>query len=705
MGSVRENGHSLYFFSVRQSIFDYTKKKNMLKWTQRLGKMKQMKQLFCMDQKKIGSCIRYIGHNYLISVAMIVLIEALARHSLFQGVSFVWDHPFLTLLSALILTAFYSFALLFRRRNFVWLVITAVILTLAVSNCVLLFFRITPLAATDISLITSVFAIMKVYLTVAQMILIIVIAVVVLAGIVYAGLRMKKTDNVFLPALVSVMLLLAATIGIMHIGDETGLLQTEFANLPDAYEDNGYVYCFTRSLFDRGIAKPETYQEDITEDFLSELKSQRTNKVTDTPNIIFLQLESFFDLSRVNGVTYSDNPIPVFSSLRETCQTGYLTVPSVGAGTANTEFEILTGMNLDYFGAGEYPYKTVLQNVTCESMAYNLKELGYQATAIHNNTATFYDRNLVFSNLGFDRFDSIEYMKNVSYNSIGWAKDKILTQQIMDACTNTKEQDFIYAISVQDHGKYPTDPIEEPHISVQGFAPDDEERQHAFTYYVNEVHETDAFLGYLISELNAFEEPVLLVLYGDHLPNIDMTQEEIEGGNLFQTEYVIWTNDAMKKERTLKKESKDLCAYQLSSYVLGKLGINNGILTKFHQKYAGFPSYREKLKTLQYDMLYGEQEVYDGDSPYEPEEIQMGIRPISIIKVSSVGGSVYIMGQNFTESSTVFINDRKQDTFFLNDSTLMVSDRELEEGDTLYVAQTAGVSEVLSQTDSYLFSK
>lgn len=97
-------------------------------------------------------------------------------------------------------------------------------------------------------------------------------------------------------------------------------------------------------------------------------------------------------------------------------------VPSVGAGTANTEFEILTGMTLDYFGAGEYPYKTVLQDETCESMAYNLRELGYRTGVLHNNTGSFYSRNKVFANLGFDYFVSSEYMENLSYNPIGWAK-------------------------------------------------------------------------------------------------------------------------------------------------------------------------------------------------------------------------------------------------------------------------------------------
>ena len=140
-----------------------------------------------------------------------------------------------------------------------------------------------------------------------------------------------------------------------------------------------------------------------------------------------VQLESFIDPNRLEGFTYSENPVPVFTELKENYTSGYLSVPAIGAGTANTEFEVLTGMSLDYFGPGEYPYKTILQQSTCESIAYNLKELGLGTHVIHNNTGTFYDRHLVFPNLGFDSFTSLEYMNHVDKNPLGWAKDTILT--------------------------------------------------------------------------------------------------------------------------------------------------------------------------------------------------------------------------------------------------------------------------------------
>lgn len=659
-----------------------------------------MKQKTKENLKSIRS---YMINNYLISVLLILVIEVLARHSLTDGIRFVWDHPFLILLSAAILTAFYALALLVPKRNFVWLCITVVIVGLAVTNSILLCFRITPLAATDIALLTSVFEIMGIYLTVWQIILLVLLVLVVIAGLIYLGIRMKKQVYHPLLAVCNAVISILAVVLMIHIGDARGWLQTEFANLPDAYADNGFVYCFTRSLFDRGISKPDTYDEDTVDNILEDMKKQKTNEVEEKPNIIFIQLESFMDLKRMQGVTYSEEPTPVYSSLRKTCPGGFLKVPSVGAGTANTEFEILTGMTLDYFGAGEYPYKTVLQDETCESMAYNLRELGYRTGVLHNNTGFFYSRNKVFANLGFDYFVSSEYMENLSYNPIGWAKDKVLTGQIQHILKATSEPDLIYTITVQDHGKYPTELLENPHIKVSGFAPEDEERQNAFTYYVNQCHETDAFLGSLIATLNAFEEPVVLVLYGDHLPNLDITEEELASGNLFQTEYVIWSNKKMLEDYELSKKNENLYAYQLSAHVLKLFGMNNGLLTKFHQMYHNYDNYKSNLKILQYDMLYGKKEVYDGLSPYEPTDLQMGFDPIRITDVSSVGGSVYVMGKNFTESSFVFIDGKKQDTVFLNENTLMVSDKELEGGEEVYVAQLTDVSAQLSSTEVFIY--
>src|SRR5699024_9814978 len=102
-------------------------------------------------------------------------------------------------------------------------------------------------------------------------------------------------------------------------------------------------------------------------------------------NVIFLQLESFFDPKQVEFLNLSEDPIPNFRRLMEEYTSGYFRVPSVGAGTANTEFETITGMSLHYFGPGEYPYKSILKEKTCESVPYVLKGLGYSRSEEHTS--------------------------------------------------------------------------------------------------------------------------------------------------------------------------------------------------------------------------------------------------------------------------------------------------------------------------------
>lgn len=235
------------------------------------------------------------------------------------------------------------------------------------------------------------------------------------------------------------------------------------------------------------------------------------------PNIIMLQLESFFDPTLWRNNPVQGDPIPMFHFLERNFPSGYLSVPSVGAGTANTEFECISAMNLDFFGPGEYPYKTILQKTACESMAFDMKNLGYKAHAVHNNEATFYDRHKVFAQLGFDTFTPIEYMYDIERNPTGWCKDKVLVGEIEKVLDSSIGSDFVYTISVQGHGKYPS-----------------------FEYYCEQIHEMDEFVWQLINMLNTRMEPTVLVLYGDHLPGFEWTAQEMENESLFQTKYVVW---------------------------------------------------------------------------------------------------------------------------------------------------------------------
>ena len=99
-------------------------------------------------------------------------------------------------------------------------------------------------------------------------------------------------------------------------------------------------------------------------------------------------------------------------------------------------------------------------------------------------------------------------------NSLGWTKDSVLTDEIVKCLDSTEGPDYVYTISVQGHGDYPSEPVlENPEITVSG-APTDE-LNNKWEYYVNQIHEMDNFVKELTDRLADYPEDVVLVMYGD----------------------------------------------------------------------------------------------------------------------------------------------------------------------------------------------
>jgi hypothetical protein len=328
-------------------------------------------------------------------------------------------------------------------------------------------------------------------------------------------------------------------------------------------------------------------------------------------------------------------------------------VPTIGGGTANTEFEVLSGMNLEFFGAGEYPYNTILQENTCETMCYSLKDYGYTTTAMHNNTGAFYSRNKVYTRLGFDRFVSLEYMRDVGYTPLGWAEDSVLADEIMRAIRSSPDRDMIFTISVESHGKY-AEEYEYTEGDVDVLSLPEEIPEAPFRNFINILTGTDDFLGELLPKLAWFEEPVVLVVYGDHLPALELTSDMLTTGNIYASRYAVWNNFG----KTF--EAPDLQSYRLGANILKQLGFSGGVITKFHQSADVSDTsedYLSRLEMLEYDILYGEQSALEGGLP-QPTDLQMGVDPISIQKVWLKDGGLWVEGRNLTGESYILVNGK-----------------------------------------------
>ena len=152
----------------------------------------------------------------------------------------------------------------------------------------------------------------------------------------------------------------------------------------------------------------------------------------------------------------------------------------------------------------------------------------------------------------------------------GWAKDDILTEHIMNAMDSTEQQDFVFGITVQSHGDYYGQHLENPRIQVTGI--EDEEVRSAWEYYVNQIYEVDQFIGDLVQALEDRKEPTVLVLYGDHLPTLGLKSEDLKGRYLYNTNYVVWDNIG------LEKQDRNIASYQIMADVFEKLDIHSGTI-------------------------------------------------------------------------------------------------------------------------------
>lgn len=630
------------------------------------------------------------------------VIEAISRHSVVAAWDYMTGTPLVFLYNAFMIFVTFSIVYLFKRRIFVRMIIGAIWVILGIANGYILLKRVTPFNAQDLKIAGDGIALINNYCNGFEVVVIAVGAVALLIWLIsmwrrggqYAG----KIHHI--AALIGIIVCGVLYTFVTNIAIDKRVVSTYFGNIAFAYEDYGLPYCFSASLFNTGISEPNGYTKKAMAkiDKDGELNQTATSRSSDKlPNIIVVQLESYFDVANAEFFTTSEDACPNLHNLYQNYSNGYFKVPSVGAGTANTEFEVLTGMNLRYFGPGEYPYKTYSKKHPTESAATALASLGYGTHALHDNTGNFYSRANVFNNMGFDTFTSKEFMNVLQTTENGWAKDEILTHHIMEAMDTTKQEDFVFTVSVQGHGNYPeTQVIENPKIKVEGI--EDEALKNKWEYYVNQVYEMDQFVGDLIKAVEERNEPSVVVFYGDHLPTMGLKAEDLKSRYLYNTNYVIWDNIG------LQKDDKNIPAYQLMSEVLNKLDIHSGTVFNYHQQRKGTKNYLSDLELLQYDILYGKQYVYNGKAPITEGHMVMGIRNVSLSSIVPQLNSGYsLYGENFTKYSRVYVNGEKQKSSFLNNTRINLSETELKDGDVIQVGQVGSSDTIFRMSDKYTY--
>ena len=622
---------------------------------------------------------KYIGLMALAALAIYIYIEEFARLTTgpLEGIRWAFSHPVVFLYNTLIIFATLTFALLFKRRRFVLLMISIVWFCIGTANGVILMNRMTPFTLYDLTNFTDGLTIATTYFSKIQIILFLVALALGVAAIVLIFIRSEKWKNIhYKKSIAAILIAVAAAGGSTVLLQSSGTISSFFGNLNYAYRDFGMPYCFISTSVSAGISRPKGYSDELIAEILEDKTAKGTDTLlkekddsTDHPNIIVLQMESFTVAQDYANIEVSRDPTPVFNKLYKNYTSGSFEVPACGAGTANTEFEVLTGISAKFFGPGEYPYKGKLRKNVLESMAYVTRSHGYNTAALHDHRALFYNRNEVYANLGFNTFTSVEYMNNVSFTPTNWCKDRVLTGEIMEIMKSTKERDFLHVISVEGHGSYPTERVfKKPYTEVTA---DDEETKWKYEYYLNECHEMDTFIGDLIDEIEESGEPTVMIIYGDHIPALDVKEENYKQDDLYTTRYVIWDNIG------LPKQDRDICSYEGGAILLEDAGLEHeGIIFDYQQSNnrKDDSTYLDDQEALAYDMLYGKQYAYGGKEPYEPVAMKMGHKNISIRDLVKIGDRYYLRGENFTERSIISMDGKQLSTVYLSPTLLALNE-------------------------------
>lgn len=306
------------------------------------------------------------------------------------------------------------------------------------------------------------------------------------------------------------------------------------------------------------LNKPDNYQEETADRLL---KTEETdNNVSDLqtmPNVIAIMNESFADLRVVGDFKTEEEYMPFIKNLEENTVKGNLLVSPFGGNTCNTEFEFLTGLSMGMLPSGSTPY---LQYVTKKyplSLPAHMSDLGYSTVAVHPYYGRCWNRQKVYSLFGFDNFITMENLNDyVDENEWEYVRnylsDDTSYKAIISQLESKQDEDrlFVFNVTIQNHGGYNYEETTFEGVKITNLNGTYTEAEQ----YLALIKKSDEAFESLINYLKNYEEPTIVVMFGDHQPAVEEEFfEELYGTQLskvdiedLQTRYtipfVMWAN-------------------------------------------------------------------------------------------------------------------------------------------------------------------
>lgn len=646
--------------------------------------------------KKYSLFILYLVLGFITTF----FVEALGRGSIKSTVEFLINSTDIYIVNYLIVLLFLSPAMLFKKFFTIFGSVLCFLLTLSgISFCVLTF-RGYPMTFSDIYTVKDGLSLVGEYINLKY--IFVLLFIIVLVYIFFRNLL--KADKKyafkvkFIYRMIPMIIILIVVFPYINSLKSEGKLKLQTINLKLSYTENGFLYSYLDSYAQSFKNKPDNYTQENMIKIKDELEKEEYEGAFNVkPNIIFLQLEAVMDLSNMENLGLTGDPLANFNKLSEEYTSGVLNVPTFGGGTVRTEFEVLTGYSNDYLSPGEIAYTTILKQKEVDSIASYLNNYGYEGTMIHNYRGNFYDRDTVAKNLGFKRFIPLEYMYNTEDHP-NYPKDFLLLANIRKVLAENNNPKFIYGIGVQTHSPYNSNYSNTNNaIKVTGEISDEARNQ--AQDYVDRLVEVDTFIGNLVKYLEELNEPVVLVVFSDHLTTLkEVTEKYIDDEHKFKTRYFIYDNIG------LSKSDEEIEAYELSSKVFELLGLSGNKINQINNLYKNHENYSTIAKLAQYDLLYGKKYLLDKESKFYNEEYTMGIEEISINNVIINEDYVEVKGKFFNKYSAIYADGKKLDTEYINSGTLRFNGK-LGNIKSIKVKQLGMYDKVLGETDKYILNE
>lgn len=649
----------------------------------------------------------------LMYLGLFILIEAFQRSSLLQAMLYIFEHPLISIYNISILVCLSCFILLIKRKKLAFVIYSIVWTILACASGIKSDFRGDPLMAQDFFLLKEAGDVANSYLSGAKMVLIGALAIASIFALIYTWRHEKsgKRFNNKYFIVISLILVLAFPMLSKGIVQALNISPVRW-DMKGSYFQFGFAYSFGETISSIKPSKPDTYSKDKITSIKNEISvptianvqsTTKSKKIINSdvkPNVIGFLLEAFFDPTTLPGVKFSRDPMPNFRALTKKYSTGKMTVPVIGGGTVNTEFEVFTSMSTRLLSPGNTPYVQTLRTKSVESIPSVLRENGYTTTAIHDHWGNFYNRVDVYKNIGFDRFISGETIANKTEVG-GWTEDKVMLDPISKVLAQKEGGNYIFGVTVQTHGPYDGEKL----ISEDGpkvlEGPLNEKEKIQLENYAYQIEQADKFIKSVVDMINSTGQPTILYMYGDHLPALGDNFSVYDKVKLTETEkyatpYLVWDNIG------LEKKDEDIKAYELAPKIFDILNLKGTTMAQFQRKYKEGSATEEDFKLMEYDLLYGKDYSYDQSKPFEIKDMAIGLTPLTVTAVENKDDKVVIKGTGFTEQSRVLKHNKIIDTTFVDTTTLEVAKDSVKTGDQIQACYIDWKDGVYSKSPEFI---